>query len=249
MYQVMEIKKIIGIYKNVIIVGHHPIVRTRLKDKKIKVGSDIPSFAHTLSQIFIPGKNYYYLCSDLHLFQNGTITIPTERGNMIIQQMIVGTGGTELDESIKNIKNIKINFPYVKSGKDGCDKCIISVSDNDKIYKYDLDYTVYNDIETCGFLECDFESDPTFKFISVEDKKSLNLIPFSVVDPNFPRHSQAASHEDGAAAAALNTSNGGSRRRRVRKTKRNRTENKKKRMHTRIVRKMKRSRKNKHRRH
>ena len=44
--------------------------------------------------------NYYYLCADLHLYQEGTIVLPTEAGpEMRINQYIVGTGGTKLDDS------------------------------------------------------------------------------------------------------------------------------------------------------
>ena len=232
MYQVMEINKKIDSYKNVIIVGHHPIIRTRIKKDVITTGTDIPSFTHALSQIFIPDKNYYYLCSDLHLFQNGTIVLDTKYGNMIIQQMIVGTGGTELDDTISE----HVQFPHettdIISFKEMNEK-----EEKKEIHKYMFKYRVDNDIKTCGFLECDFKTEPSFKFISIEEKKSLNTIHFSDMELEF---SSLSSHGKGAAAVV----NGGSRRRRVRKTMKSKTANKMKRMNTRIVRKMKKTRKN-----
>lgn len=87
-----------GKAENIIFIGHHPITGYKLKKDKIKLIEAFPSFLEMLTSIYQPDKKYYYLCADLHLYQEGTVLLPVgaER-NMQIQQYIVGTGGTELD--------------------------------------------------------------------------------------------------------------------------------------------------------
>ena len=53
--------------------------------------------------------NYNYLCADLHLHQEGYVKI----NDMVINQYIVGTGGTKLDDNSKIFQeNVsKIYFP------------------------------------------------------------------------------------------------------------------------------------------
>jgi len=91
-----------GNYSNIIIAGHHPIQQLKLKNGIDKIFTDIEDFKVVLSQIYDLCKselipNFYYLCSDLHLYQEGTIHLPVNTGIMEIKQYIVGTGGTELD--------------------------------------------------------------------------------------------------------------------------------------------------------
>lgn len=109
-YQLEQILGAIGKYKdeltNIILVGHHPIVG--VKSKKVgtetEMYSDIPDFLDVLKTIygFVNSvarrrPNYYYMCSDLHLYQTGTIRIPIEKETMVIDQYISGIGGTKLD--------------------------------------------------------------------------------------------------------------------------------------------------------
>jgi hypothetical protein len=97
--------------RNLILVGHHPITglkfsskkdkKTKEKKQKLSVLNDIPHFLDILDGIFDQlgeSVKYYYLCADLHLYQKGIITNTISEGKtMIINQFIVGTGGTELD--------------------------------------------------------------------------------------------------------------------------------------------------------
>jgi len=86
--------------ENIILIGHHPITGYKLKKDKIKLIEAFPSFIDLLKTIYQPHKKYYYLCADLHLYQEGTVmlSLDEERNSqMQIQQYIVGTGGTELD--------------------------------------------------------------------------------------------------------------------------------------------------------
>ena len=90
--------------ENIILIGHHPITGYKLKKDKIKLIDAFPSFLAMLSNLFaLKGDSvqYYYLCADLHLYQEGTVTLTVGERNMKIQQYIVGTGGTELDPDPK----------------------------------------------------------------------------------------------------------------------------------------------------
>jgi hypothetical protein len=140
-YQFGLIQEAIGTttFSNIIIAGHHPIRQLKLKDKIDKLFTDIADFEVVLNNInnLTPTSKFYYLCSDLHLYQEGTIRLPVDTGTMNIKQYIVGTGGTELD-----------SMPSPNSLGNGI-------------------YTDINSKGECGFLECDVSGpDPTFEFIT-----------------------------------------------------------------------------------
>ena len=101
-YQLTKIGDAIGekTFSNIIIAGHHPIQQLKLKKGEDKIFTDIEDFKVVLKEIFslTPDSRFYYLCSDLHLYQEGTIHLPVDTGTMNIKQYIVGTGGTELDK-------------------------------------------------------------------------------------------------------------------------------------------------------
>lgn len=109
--------------KNLIIIGHHPIIG--LKSKKGKVGliDDIPLFfTELVINILKKIKNhvkYYYLCADLHLYQKGTIIVPIDddgiTSHIPIHQYIVGTGGTELDEQLPTEFDVPPLPPHIAS--------------------------------------------------------------------------------------------------------------------------------------
>ena len=194
-YQLHKIMKAIKTNTNIkylIIVGHHPIYQ--LKKKKdtippIKYISDIHiNFVPVLKNIFEilqDDVKYYYLCSDLHLFQKGKIQIiiktlttkalvqtqrksqtqrrksqtqrrksqtqrksqtPEEYKIMELQQYIVGTGGTELDDKLVDDTSIEINRTYKERN---------------------VIYTFEKEQQECGFLECTITNgEPNFEFIS-----------------------------------------------------------------------------------
>jgi hypothetical protein len=132
-------------FSNIIIAGHHPIQQLKLKEKNDKLFTDIEDFKVVLKAIYgltrSTTPNFYYLCSDLHLYQEGTIHLPVDTtGIMTIKQYIVGTGGTELD-----------SMPKGNSG-------------NEQLYDG------IRSIGKCGFLACDISGPvPTFEFIPVPD--------------------------------------------------------------------------------
>ena len=157
-YQLNRIMKAIKTntyIKYLIIVGHHPIyqLKNKTEDKQVRVKytSEIHgNFAPVLRSIYkiLQDKTkYYYLCSDLHLYQKGIIEIISEepKSTMKIQQYIVGTGGTKLDDPLP--------LPL----------------DTEKIYtKNHVTYTLQEERNECGFLECiiSISSEPSFQFIA-----------------------------------------------------------------------------------
>jgi len=143
--------------KNIIIVGHHPIIGIKFttlnnSDGEIEILDDIPYFLETLQMIKRTVTNneakYYYLCADVHLYQSGTIDI--NNGEMVINQYIVGTGGTELNEKIPD-EFLRETYERVR--------------DNAK-------YTITESIHDFGFLECVIDETPKFTFIS-----ATNTVP------------------------------------------------------------------------
>lgn len=143
---------------NIIIVGHHPITAYKLKKEKIKLIDAFSSFIEALQNIFYLKKNsvnYYYLCADLHLYQEGTINIHTLQGDMLITQYVVGTGGTDLD-------------PDPSTGFKASNSFKTELTDAVGIYNITAEQQK-NSVKEFGFLECDFKN-PThlaFKFIKV----------------------------------------------------------------------------------
>lgn len=140
--------------KNLIMVGHHPIIGVKYKSSlsKVELLDDIPSFTNIIEMIYNNTKvPFFYLCADLHLFQSGTIYINgLNNGKNVeikIQQYIVGTGGTELDE---NVPNNFLNNTYERNTLE------------DKNMKY----VIQESICDFGFLECMINENPEFKFIS-----------------------------------------------------------------------------------
>jgi hypothetical protein len=94
--------------QNVVIVGHHPLMGFKIKEKKgvelveTLYSADLIEFIYNniFNQINNPNIKYYYLCADLHQYQSGNVSI---NGKMSIRQYIVGTGGAKLDKYDKNI--------------------------------------------------------------------------------------------------------------------------------------------------
>ena len=141
------IRRYPGRINNIIIIGHHPISGYKFKELKkgkkgkpdtpahIELMDDIIRFNSVLKEIYsIAGGNrvnYYYLCADLHMYQEGNIDLNIGDNTMNIKQYIVGTGGTELDPEIP----------------DGMERPT----------KPDITYTMNRVEYDCGFLECKIE--------------------------------------------------------------------------------------------
>ncbi len=166
-----KILKYKGQIKHLILIGHHPIIgiKDKKKDKSIlpredktstkktksekkktpntPILNDIPYFSATLDMIYellSDEVTYTYLCADLHMYQKGKVTM--NKTKMKINQYIVGTGGTELDDEVSpsylDIRHFK--------RPDGV-----------------MDYELEESICKFGFLECvtNKELPPTCTFI------------------------------------------------------------------------------------
>jgi hypothetical protein len=110
--------------KNVVIIGHHPLLYLKNKKGEDKLTTDISLFYPVLERIH--GKlsdkqiKYYYLCADYHSYQHGFIKFPFNDREFTIEQYICGTGGTYLDDPLldgkkrKEVYNDERGYPNIK---------------------------------------------------------------------------------------------------------------------------------------
>ena len=120
-------------------------------------------FTPVLGQIqeLLPKTKYYYLCSDLHLYQEGLIEINFTTP-MTIEQYIVGSGGTDLDPAVPpGLENTTYNNGLIK-------------------------YTFKKELREHGFLECIIEMDeaPRFQFMPL--KNETTPLPPTPPPPTLP---------------------------------------------------------------
>jgi hypothetical protein len=154
--------------ENLIIVGHHPLFCVKRKEENESINDTldgIPSIYGLLyNKINTPLKrggrnlNYYYLCADLHSYQNGTLRINGKNGqeSMLLEEYIVGTGGTKLDPILKNNGNRTEEFRDDESN-------VLAI------------YEMHTNEKTHGFLECSLKlaGPPVFNFIPVETPETI----------------------------------------------------------------------------
>jgi hypothetical protein len=161
-----------GEIKNLIMSGHHPIsgYKLKLSDKKnnfVVLGDDLEPFMSVLTNIYtIAGEsavNYYYLCADLHLYQQGKVVLDVDDTHkMIINQFIVGTGGTTLDPNPFSPEHADVK----KNRLNVVDTPILG--DKHRYIMSDDDMAVSNANYGYGFLLCEMSGDaPNFSFIMV----------------------------------------------------------------------------------
>jgi hypothetical protein len=116
-------------FDNIIICGHHPIagfknqaLKTDDKGKqKVKggvehIGSEGYDLLFDTIRPHCDNPNgFYYFCADIHNYQKGEVRIEKGSDTMIINEYIVGTGGTELDDDYngKYNPNFKTEGPSV----------------------------------------------------------------------------------------------------------------------------------------
>lgn len=135
--------------KNIIVVGHHPIISGKSKSKedgKIKTKFDCMNLLLDVyyKNIYQPLQerniNFYYFCADLHLYQTGLIKYQ----DLVINQYISGTGGAELDQYVH-----KDDTPKQCSNYTG----------------QNLEYTISHSKRTCGFMDCCLKYDGNLEII------------------------------------------------------------------------------------
>lgn len=139
-----------GKITNLVLIGHHPLIYLKRKKSDESFKQDIPKVSGLLGHIhdLCPDSKFFYLCADLHLYQEGDVEFSHGDKTMKIKQYIVGTGGTDLDDNI--------------TGKPA-PKTIGAFK-----------YTHKETIRSHGFLLCDFTGEPLFDFKSLTD---LNTPP------------------------------------------------------------------------
>jgi len=125
-------------YKNVIMVGHFPIISAKQKTKEGKSNTkfELNRFANDLileiCKAVGADKKLVYLCADVHMYQKGQIQLTVDGTVYEIDQYVVGTGGAELDEiPTKNTGDIENN-------------------DNNLL----ISYTIEQSVAKNGFLVC-----------------------------------------------------------------------------------------------
>jgi hypothetical protein len=142
--------------QNVVIVGHHPLMGFKIKEKKgVEIvetlySADLIEFIHNniFNEINNPNIKYYYLCADLHQYQSGNVSI---NGKMI-RQYIVGTGGAKLDKYDKNLIISSHNSTYSKTTN--------NINSTYQMSPEDLE----NSTKKNGFLICEKVDDVNLSF-------------------------------------------------------------------------------------
>lgn len=130
--------------KNLIVIGHHPLigVHSKIDKKKQKEVINKALLKRIFENIIIP--NYkgeiIYLCADIHLYQKSTIDFKDRKK---ITQYIAGTGGTRLDQYIENIND---KDPIKNINKD--------LKDDNIIYEM-----IDNINNNHGYLKCNITKD------------------------------------------------------------------------------------------
>lgn len=99
-------------YKNIIFTFHHPIFTGYVSKKGVLKSGYLEKLKDFYVKLYnlVKDKNVYHLCADTHFYQNGIIEITIEDKKLLINQYIVGTGGTLLD----NIYEDEITFGDIK---------------------------------------------------------------------------------------------------------------------------------------
>ena len=95
---------------DILICGHEPLITYKFKKNKEK-----SSIITELCQVIFnrrniqkyESKNFTYLCADYHIYQHSTIKC---NDKLSITQIILGTGGGELDEIVPSDKNNNKQF-------------------------------------------------------------------------------------------------------------------------------------------
>ena len=125
----------------IIICGHEPIIT-----KKPKKGKETPVAIEKLLTLFASddfrGKRFTYICADYHSYQHGTIHI--HKNNVVIEQLVFGTGGAELDPSCivdarayeYNLNDIRYSFT-INNGESSHGYGIVTIDNNGVNHVYE----------------------------------------------------------------------------------------------------------------
>ena len=165
-----------GRLKNIIVIGHHPLVCFKTDEVKDTVTGSKTKETETLvmnelnhlyfNSIYSKLKknkriNYFYLCADLHQYQEGDIHMSTSTDEVLVKQYVAGTGGSQLED-------LDVDLSLLKPGQEIT-----------KLDTLTLAYTnVYNKA-TYGFLDCLLTPEDDFNPLFVEaDMSNFNVKTF-----------------------------------------------------------------------
>ena len=127
--------------KNFVLIAHHPLIYYKIKSKpkqddKIEVitaSEQYLKLCFNIYDIFNEDTQLFYSSADLHLYQQGKISLKINDKEKHIKQYIAGTGGNELEKK------------YVEVSDTTNQNLVI----NDDIY---IKYNMMNTIKSNGFL-------------------------------------------------------------------------------------------------
>jgi hypothetical protein len=165
-----------GRLKNIIVIGHHPLVCFKTDEVKdtvtgVKTKETETLVMNELNHIYfnsIYSKlkknkriNYFYLCADLHQYQEGDIHMANSTDEVLVKQYVAGTGGSQLED-------LDVDLSLLKPGQEIT-----------KLDTLTLAYTnVYNKA-TYGFLDCLLTPEDDFNPLFVEaDMSNFNVKTF-----------------------------------------------------------------------
>lgn len=163
------LKLLPGTLKNLIICGHEPIVSRRYKrPKNVKTVLNEEGI-ELLNDLYILAGNVnkYYICADVHQYQEGIVTLFTNPISHIINQYVVGVGGTKCDETCISEQEID---PGVYSGIGKPEYINENIKYKMEVCKREFGYLSCK--ENNGVLTCEFISvEPCDKFEKKKEKK------------------------------------------------------------------------------
>jgi hypothetical protein len=160
-----------GRLKNIIVIGHHPMVCFKTDEDKSSGKITETLVMNELNNLYfnsIYSKlkenkriNYFYLCADLHQYQVGDIHMTKNSDEMLVKQFVVGCGGSQLED-------LDVDLSLLKPGQEIT-----------KLDTLTLAYTnVYNKA-TYGFLDCLLTPEEDFNPLFVEaDMSNFNVKTF-----------------------------------------------------------------------
>ena len=172
-------------FRNVIIIGHEPIIEHEGDKMPKQIFNKIGVI--TLLNIygaFSNAKNYY-LCADVHMYQKSQFTMKAtglyNEKEVSITQYVVGTGGATLQKKGEatlynklNLSGINLNKNLLQMSNKHLQKKSLP---NIESYLLDKDASKY----THGYLECDYSTDNLeFTFVDCMVKPAANM---SIITP------------------------------------------------------------------
>lgn len=185
---IVQDQDIISGINNVIICGHEPIVEIKKKELN-PVGTVIQGIGNTgfrglkffksIYDRFDHMVDKFYLCADVHNFQEGTIIF---NDGTLVKQYVVGTGGTDLDmydynqtyslketnaaeeedEKTYQLNNVDPDAKYTETFEPPT-----SSSDDQQ---FGLTFTLDNYMLEFGYLKCSIENTLSSGSASEEEK-------------------------------------------------------------------------------